>query len=396
MREDIARIMRLVQEGKLSPEDAAELLDAMQHSPMEEPVSAGATGTIPPPPPPPPVDKGFAGFFEAIEKIGKDVTSGINWTEVGDQLRKGVNQGAEAVKKAASEFKDGKINFGFFETESRRLEQPLLVPAGKVLRIESASGDIKVNTGMPGEGKVVATAMFRGDDREHLRAKAEVFALVVEESDHYVMIRQPDQSGLSVDFEITLPEAVPVEIKGTSGDIQISGAKGANRINAASGDITLTKIHGSLEIDTASGDVTLSDSELSMLTLENKSGDVKLTNVHGAITIRTASGDVKLEKCGGKSLAVDGVSGDMVIDLDQPLNGAANLRTVNGLISIEIPGGSNCRMQLSAVRGEVMCSVPLEEEARQERRITGRVGDGSGSLDASAVNGDIHVRLRES
>ena len=115
MREDIARIMRLVQEGKLSPDDAAELLDAMQ-APHEEPVSAGSAGTPPPPPPPPPTaDKGFAGFFDAVEKMGKDVTAGINWTEVGEQLRKVVNQGAEALKKAANDLTEGKVTFGIFE-----------------------------------------------------------------------------------------------------------------------------------------------------------------------------------------------------------------------------------------------------------------------------------------
>lgn len=395
MREDIARIMRLVQEGKLSPDDAAELLDAMQ-SPQEEPVSAGASGSIPPPPPPPPADKGFAGFFDAIEKIGKDVTSGINWTEVGEQLRKGVHQGAEAVKKAANDLKDGKVNFGLFESETRKLEQPLSVPAGKVLKIETSSGDVKVSCGSHESGHLRATAVFRGDDREQLKVKAEAFALVVEESDHFVLIRQPDQAGLAVNFEIDLPEGVPVEIRAASGDIELKGAKGACRINATSGDVKVESLEGSLEVDTASGDVSIEKSNLSLLTVENKSGDVELKQVHGPITIRTASGDVRLEKCGGKSLAIDGVSGDIEVELDQPLDGAATIRTVNGLISVEMPSNSNCRLQLSAVRGNVHCGLHLEEEAREDRRITGRLGDGTGSLDVSAVNGDIHVRLPES
>ena len=391
MREDIARIMRLVKEGKLSPDDAAELLDAMQ-SPAYEEEAVGAGGP-PPPPPPPPNPPSFSGFFEAIEKVGKDVTKGINWNEVGEQLRKGVHQGAEAVKKAAQDLKDGK--FGFFESETRRVEQPLTVSAGKTLRVETNSGDIKVVCDPTSTGAVVATAQFRGDNREVLKKRAEDYNLVVEESDHFVLIRQPDQVGLSVDFAITLPESVPVEVRSTSGDTHISGAKGASKIKATSGDIVASGLEGSLEVETASGDIRIEESKLSLLSVENKSGDVKLRHVHAATTVRTASGDVKLEHCGGASLSVDGVSGDIRVNLDEPLSGAANLRTVNGLISMEVPGNSDFRLQASALRGEVVCTLPLEDEVREDRRVTGRMGAGTATVDISTVNGDIHVRLAE-
>jgi len=392
MREDIARIMRLVKEGKLSPDDAAELLDAMQ-SPHEERIEESVGAGSGPPPPPPPGVANFGGFFDAIEKIGKDVTQGINWNEVGDQLRKGVHQGAEAVKKAAQDLKAGK--FSFFESESRRLEQPLTVPASKTLRVETSSGDIKVVCGQSEAGTVIATAYFRGDNREALRQKAEEFSLVVEESDHFVLIRQPDQAGLSVDFEVRLPESVAVEVRSASGDTEINGAKGASKIKSTSGDIRASNLEGSLEVEAASGDITIADAKLSLLSIENKSGDVKLQNVHAAVTVQTASGDVKLERCGGPSMSIDGVSGDIQVNLDEPVSGAANLRTVNGLISLEVPGNSDFRLQVSALRGEVVCNLPLEDEVREDRRVTGRMGSGSGSVDVSTVNGDIHVRLGE-
>jgi hypothetical protein len=39
MKEEIARIMKLVQDGKLSPEDAAELIDACQGEKKEAPAA---------------------------------------------------------------------------------------------------------------------------------------------------------------------------------------------------------------------------------------------------------------------------------------------------------------------------------------------------------------------
>ncbi len=403
MREDISRILKLVQEGKLNPEDAAELIDAMQggeDGPAQEKqhAQAASEGGAPPPPPPPPKapsDGPFAGFIDIVEKVGKDVSTGINWTEVGDQLRKGAEKGVEAVKKAAQDIKDGKVSFGLFEAETRRIEQPLAVPAGKLLRVESVAGDIKVTCGHPGEGRLVATAIFKGDDRDRLREKAEAFALVVEESEHFVLIRQPDQSGLTVEFEVFLPEGVAVEAKNESGDVSLTGIVGACRVAGTSGDIHVSNASGSLNLDTANGNVQVLDSTLSLLNIENKNGDVALTGVTAATSIRSSSGDVKMVRCSAPSLAIDGVSGDIRVDLSEPLNGAANIRTVNGLISVDIPGTSNCRVNLSTLRGEVNCTIPLEDFAKDNRRTTGRIGDATGTLDVSAVNGDIFVRLRE-
>jgi len=75
MKEEITRIMRLVQEGKLSPEDAAELIDAFTASEAreeEEPVHVGAAASEgaeggPPPPPPGAVKDPFRHFVDFME-----------------------------------------------------------------------------------------------------------------------------------------------------------------------------------------------------------------------------------------------------------------------------------------------------------------------------------------
>jgi DUF4097 and DUF4098 domain-containing protein YvlB len=90
---------------------------------------------------------------------------------------------------------------------------------------------------------------------------------------------------------------------------------------------------------------------------------------------------------------VETVSGDVDADLDQPATGL-NVRTVSGGAEIKIPDGSDCRVSLSSLRGEVECEVDLQDEAREEQRITGRLGEGAGVLDVSAVTGDITLEYR--
>ncbi len=68
MKEEIQRISRLVAEGKLSPEDASELIEAFVAADKAE------AQTSTPPPPGAPKDP-FKGMFENLERTVK----GVDW-----------------------------------------------------------------------------------------------------------------------------------------------------------------------------------------------------------------------------------------------------------------------------------------------------------------------------
>jgi hypothetical protein len=53
-------------------------------------------------------------------------------------------------------------------------------------------------------------------------------------------------------------------------------------------------------------------------------------------------------------------------------------------------------VSLSTLRGTVTSSVALDDEARGDQRVTGKLGDGAGTLDVSGINGDINLKLRDS
>ena len=88
--------------------------------------------------------------------------------------------------------------------------------------------------------------------------------------------------------------------------------------------------------------------------------------------------------------------GNVTVDLDEPLNGTLNVRTVNGDATVSVPDGCDCRVKLSTIRGEVHCGFDLIDEAREESRVTGALGTGNGTLDVSAVTGNVSLDLRDS
>jgi hypothetical protein len=401
MKEEIKRIMKLVQEGKLSPEDAAELIDAFQASPGEEPGSpqAGSTeegstdrsesetgGAVKDP---------IRGFVDFMENIGREVSQSVDWNDVARQLREGSKKGMDALRKGVEKVKEGKLKWTWFSmTETREITLPLIVPQGKSLRIENPCGDVRV-TGGATKGQVLAEVRVRGADEEEARENADAYTLLVEEGDHQVLIRQHDVPYIELNLDVRVAGTADVEVKSVAGSVAVHGTGGACKVQSQSGDVSLMGLNGMIEVTSQSGDVRVSESDTPALTLENKSGDVHLTKVTGNVNVRTASGDVTMQECMGKTVSVESVSGDVAIDLREPITGTVNVRTVNGRSTLAIADGSDCRVALSTLRGDVLCDVPLEDEARQEQHVTGRLGGGTGTVDVSAVNGDVRMRLRE-
>jgi hypothetical protein len=397
MKEEIARIMRLVQEGKLTPEDAAELIDALNANESQESEPDAYQGDAATPPPPPGSHEGepFRHFMDTIENLGKEVTQSVNWHEVARQVREGTKKGMEGLKTGMEQLKEGKVNFGWFSAyETKDVTLPLPTLVGKTLRVENPCGDVKISGGFE-EGSVSARARIRGADAEDAHLKANDYTVIIEESEHRVLIRQPDVSGLEVDLVIQLKEASQVDVKTSAGDVVVLDTGGGCRVTNQSGDIKLRGLSGSIEISTQNGDLTIDDCRTPSLAIENKSGDITLTNVAGNLNARSASGDVLIVNGGGQSISVESVNGDVTVDLVEPVTGTVSIRTVNGDATMKLPEGCDCRVSLSTLRGDASCGVELQDEAKMDQRITGRLGLGNGSLDVSAVNGDVSLRERK-
>lgn len=402
MKDEVKRILKLVEEGKLSASDAYELIEAFENSPEEESAKAGASDA----PPPPPSDSAagssdsaqkdpLKSLVEAIEKLGKDAANAVNWQEVAKQARESAHKASETIKSGFDQVKKGG-GFSFFTGAvcEREVSLPLTVPDGKILRIENPCGDIKISGGFE-VGTVTAHARFRGIS-EDTQAKADAYTLILEEHDSAVVIKQPDVPGLSVDLDVHLAGIASIEIKGESGEIDVKDTGAGCRVSSRSGDVVLKRLNGLIEISAQSGDLTIEDSTASSLQVENKSGDIVLRRVTGSANVRTTSGSISIRDCDLKTLAVDGVSGDVDVDLRTPISGAVSIRTVSGNTLVAIPDGSDCRVGLKALRGVVKCAIPLAEEHRVDGQITGKLGDGKGTLDASAVTGDITLEMHVS
>ncbi len=393
--------MQLVKEGKLSPEDAAELIEAFQEAPdpsADEPrrEAEKEEGVPVDGPPKSTRNDAFSRFIGSIESVAKEVSTNVNWKDIADTVRTGVEKGVDAVKGAAEDARKHKgpfANIVFGTRIGKTVDLPLQVPEGKKLVVETGSGDVFIEGGHP-VGSIKIEATFSAFNEEEAQAACDRYTPSIEESDEAITFRN-NQNNVATDLTIKVAEGTPVVVRIASGDVVCAATNESVRVDAASGDIRVTKAKGLVEVNTASGDVKVSDCQAKNLKVESKSGDVILDKVEAAANVRTTSGDITVYSFQGSNMSAEAASGDVLVDFAGPVDYPVNVRTVSGSATLHVPDGSSVRVNLSTLRGDVKCQLPIQGGVVEQMKVTGQTGEGAGTIDVSTVNGDVFVGLRE-
>ncbi len=129
------------------------------------------------------------------------------------------------------------------------------------LRLLGANGGVRIQ-GVEGARQVTIHANLRvrsntrSDALEHLgRLRVDV-----EKAGGRVLIRtvQPkhaDGRSYSVDYEVTMPASLALEVVNGNGPVQVKDIRAAGAVESGNGDVDLSGLHGSLEVTVGNGSV---------------------------------------------------------------------------------------------------------------------------------------------
>lgn len=134
--------------------------------------------------------------------------------------------------------------------------------------------------------------------------------------------------------------------------------------------------------------------------LRTVNGGVRLNGLAGEVYARTTNGGVK-----GSNLAIDKleasvVNGGIDIELGSPLDAAdaVDLSSVNGGVTLTLPGESKATIAARAVNGGVRVSDDLHASAEDEgleferrRRFNGTINGGGARVSAATTNGGVRI-----
>ena len=148
-----------------------------------------------------------------------------------------------------------------------------------------------------------------------------------------------------------------VAIEGASGNVHLTAFDGRARVKTASGDLTVGSAAGGLQVATASGDVRV-DSLEGDLVVSTASGDISIGSAKGSVSVKTASGDVAVRRFSGVHFDGSTMSGDFVIGLVPGMSIDADFQTLSGSFRNIAPAGSgersiNATMRIKTMSGDI-------------------------------------------
>jgi len=194
-----------------------------------------------------------------------------------------------------------------------------------------------------------------------------------------------------VDYVLTVPAAMSIEIGGMYADVTIEGTRGEISVQTVEGNINVKGGGDVLTLQTVNGKINVQGAR-GRLDLRSVSEDVEVSDVVGDVIAETVSGSVMLSRIDGKRVEAQTVSGDVRFDGTLRPDGTYSLLTHSGDVTVGIPENASALIQTAVANGDVSASFALPTSERSSRRRQEfRIGSGGASIEIETFSGDIRL-----
>src|ERR671913_550639 len=202
-----------------------------------------------------------------------------------------------------------------------------------------------------------------------------------------------------VDYQITVPRWMPVNLTGTYLDATIEGTQA---------EVTVETVHGNAKVTGGNGAVSLRSVE-GVITVDKASGRVqattvnegiRITNVSGEITAETTNGNIFIDSATTSNLEAFTVNGEVTFNGTIRDNGAYRLGTHNGDIRVGLGGANNATVFVRTFQGDFTADFPVQlpegQNARSgSKRFNFTLGNGSARMELQSFGGDIVLARKQ-
>jgi DUF4097 and DUF4098 domain-containing protein YvlB len=442
IREENLLILKMLQEGTISADQAAELLQAVNAGGGAATRSAPATPPAPPTPPVPPVPSSGGGtpptgaepeaFARARAKIAaaRERVAGVQeklaaaeekikeaqgapnaWEQVADALKdvpgarsvadalRGIDPGriaANARRQARrvartmrTSLEDINLDFSSNWAESLQGDPTVTSPReataairpGSLLRVRNTLGDVEVIGADVPEARAAGVLKIWAADAAAAKTIADEIKLVTEES--------ADGPTIRVEH--------PARLRRVVLDIKVFVPENATRVTLMSpaGDVSVRNLKNSgVVLATQSGDARVNEI-MGDVAVETASGDIAIQGVLGNVAASSASGDVVAVRVAGQNFRAITQSGD--VDLADSTIPTVTIETVSGDATVRRISGRS--LKLRAVSGDVVAEEIAYDNDTHLDTVSGCVTLSargpltSGTVELVTLSGDADVKL---
>ena len=415
MDDNVMNVLQMLQDGKVSAQEAETLIAALRgetvagtEAPKAKPEEEKS-------------DKGafFGGFDKMkppkidLDDLGERISKAVSKVQpekivqrVQAQIRTATRAGSHwgtTVSSRVRTWADGEdtrpTNSARWPEHAETSEQEFHLETGAALYIENFFGNVKVTGQVDGPAVVAITKTVWASREEDLIATAARMNIAVSATDSRldVKVSAPDffRDGV-VDLELRVPRSAAVRVSAHFGAVELSELEGRAEAVTTAGALSMRDLGGDARGETASGELKLARI-LGAATVATQSGDISAEDIARGLSANTASGDVSAIRIEGGRIECKSVSGDVQVSdvgaiapLDivvESVSGDATLTNATGSIALKAVSGDAKAEHISATRLQVQ-TVSGD--------VTARLRDVfSGAMQVNTVSGDVSLYLVE-
>ncbi len=254
------------------------------------------------------------------------------------------------------------------------------VPQGSRLRLQNQGGDVTVKTWDRGQIRIQATHSKRSSVAVNVRGQV-------------VEIEAQGRRGIatSVDYELTVPTWMALDIGGMYAEVSIDGTKAPVKVQTLEGDITLRGGAETVNLSTVNGRIKVVGAR-GRIELHAVSEGITVSDVAGGdLVVESVSGDIDLRRVDAKSVDAQTISGEVIYEGRIVDAGSYSFLTHSGDVTLAIAEATNASLTVVTGNGEVSSSFTLKAERAGRRRSTYRMGNGSANVEIETFSGDVEL-----
>jgi DUF4097 and DUF4098 domain-containing protein YvlB len=231
--------------------------------------------------------------------------------------------------------------------------------------------------------------------------------------------------GGPANLEVRVPAGASVEVNTTAAPITVTGVNGTVEVTSQAGAVTVQGRPRSIEATAHAGAIIV-DAETERVVLTALAGPVRLagtvrnraevTAMAGAVEIPGAVGElevnalngaVRVANVTGGRVEINSVSGSVsvagtrlrgnvesvsgAVTVSGSLGGALNVASHAGSVTLQLPGSTNARVEITSFNGGVSSDWRLTRDGRDWR---GTLGSGGSTLSVTTFSGAVRLNRR--
>ena len=254
------------------------------------------------------------------------------------------------------------------------------VSRGMRLELNQHQGSITVRTWERPSVKVAAT----GSDRITPRVVVSQSAIRVTGVGRRHGIEE-------MDFTLTVPRWLDLDLSTHQGDIRVDGSEGRLNLHSVEGDVEVQGGRELIAVQTVEGLVTIRGAR-GRVEVNAVEGDLRLTGISGSIRAQSVDGDVTMEDVDLTELDVNTVDGDISFRGPIRPSGRYRINTHDGDIVVNLTQDLNAVVSVSTFDGNFEAGFPVTITGTSKRQFRFTVGSGAANLDLESFDGNIYLR----